>query len=74
MTQQAMCGSVRYRDLETAFPACRFLCKTCTVEITNNPLPRRYELTVEEFRELFDCPSYYLVDRLIQDRECLDGY
>jgi hypothetical protein len=31
--QQAMCGSVRYRDAETTVPAChlsrRFLCKPC---------------------------------------------
>jgi hypothetical protein len=35
ITQQAMCGSVRYRDAETTVPACHLsrLCKTCTVAL-----------------------------------------
>jgi hypothetical protein len=48
MTQQAMCGSVRYRDAETTV-ACRAASSelhlaTSAVEIISNTLSRRYEL------------------------------
>jgi hypothetical protein len=44
MTQQAMCGSVRYRDAETTVPALQ----NSQVQMTSNTLSRRYELTVHQ--------------------------
>jgi hypothetical protein len=70
MTQQAMCGSLRCRDAEVPVPACplsRCLLRTASRNLRencSNALSRRYELMahqtadVDEFRELFDCPSY----------------
>jgi hypothetical protein len=51
MTQQAMCGSMRYRDAKTIVPAYhlprRFFCKTCTLKWRVR-LSRRYKLTVHK--------------------------
>jgi hypothetical protein len=56
--QQAMCGSVRYRDAETALPACLLPpllpnykaqpLQNFHVELTSNALFRRYDLMVNE--------------------------
>jgi hypothetical protein len=43
MTQQALCGSVRYRDAETTVPACHEFVLHQTVD-------------AKELRERFDCP------------------
>jgi hypothetical protein len=66
--QQAMCGSVRYRDAETTHCPCLPLVtplplQNLHVEMISNILSNRYELTVpqtvdvKEFWELFDYPS-----------------
>jgi hypothetical protein len=52
MTQQAMCGSVRYRDAETTVPACHIrmtqTLQDLHVEMSSNSLFRRNELKAHQ--------------------------
>jgi hypothetical protein len=65
MTQEAICGSVRYRGAEATVPAtCHASFFELHLQNLHVEMTKRYELMahetadVKEFWEIFDCPSY----------------